>query len=741
MNELISILTPLYNTDATYLNQFIMSIENQTYKNWELCLVNDCSNNQGTLNVLNHITNNKIKVINLTTNKGISIATEEAFSISTGDYICFADSDDVLLPEALGRSIRELKEHEAGIVYSDETLINSDGSLSGIHYKPDFAPDTLLSYNYMCHFVMLKRDIYIKAGGMRMGFDGSQDHDSLLRATEVSNKVIHIPDTLYYWRMVESSITTHSSTKQDTWDRGRRAIKEALERRGILGVVEPGPVFGMYKIKRDIIGNPLVSIVIPFKSGINTLRECVSSIIKNTTYNNYEIIIINSSNDTLKSIRNIKICEYKESFNYSKILNNGINSSNGDYIVTLHDDVTIVSNNWIESLLEHAQREEVGVVGSKSYYKNNTLYHAGIVIGMMGIAGNLFRGVSVNDPGYYNWIRMIRNVSAVSDTCMMFKKSLFNELNGFDENLVIDFNDIDFCLRARNLNLLNIYTPYCESFHEGLKTKGITLSDINSKKANDISYIKGKHHEIFNEGDPYYNCNLSLNTEKISFDFSNTIKNVKKINKEKILYQEVINKNSDALISNSDFLVTIIAPMYNCYPTIVSAMLAQTHKNFELLLIHDGPIPEDVLKILDSFNDGRVKILNTEKHHNDWGHTPREFGVTKISKQSNFVVFTGADNYYVPHFLTNMVNHFINDKIIATYCDCLHNYWEWTVFQTALIYGKIDCGCVMLRSNIAIEFGWKYREHAADWMFLQDIIRKYGHSAFKKVPKILFIHN
>lgn len=783
---MISLITPIHNTTPQLLSAFINSVKAQTYKNWELCIANDASTNPETINFLQHLKNNtqqyKISVIDLPHNMGIGEATQKAYEISKGKYIAFADSDDELHPDAFRLSVEALEINKVDLVYSDEAVTNLQGDITTPHFKPDFSYDLLLSQNYICHFVAVQRHIYERAGGLRGGFDGSQDHDFLLRVTEVTQNIAHIPEVLYYWRNVPNSITHDANSQNNVWERGRRAIAEHLQRKGIESTVHFGKVFGTYTVRYKLNSNPLVSIIIPFKDNFLNLERCVKTIHNNSTYKNHEIIIINSKEENNHKLSRLKkfvhIINFKEPFNYSRLLNVGINKANGEYIVTLHDDVTPLKEDWIEALLEHAQRPEIGCVGGKLLYPNKTIQHAGVLMGIGSICIHAFVDLPDSQIGYYGRATHIQNMSAVTGACMMFKKSIFNCINGFDDtNLIIDYTDIDFCLRVREEGYLNLYTPICICEHLMNKTRGATLPPRlrNKLTIKDTQHMRARHSNIISKGDPYYNKNFShLNT----FALPKVIKNVKLISTKQntpptapqepsIVIQDdyvrtvkksppphkiensQINQtmqkpppiNTDPITTTITPLVSFIIPVYNHYPVVVASLIPQEYKHFEAIVVHDGPSIDVIKKQIDNFNDQRIKLVNTDKRYNDWGHTPRSYGLQFVSNKSELLVFTGADNYYVPKFLLYMVNCFSNQRVNGAYCNCIHNYWDWGTINTRLSFGNIDCGCFMIKTSIAKEIGWKHKVHEADWKFIYEVMQKYGRGTLMKVSKTLFVHN
>jgi len=763
---MVSILTPIHNTNVALLAMCLESVKNQTYEEWEWCITNDGSTDNATINFLNSIDHPKIKIINLPTNVGIGEATQRAFEISKGEYIAFIDSDDELTADALELSVKTLRETNSDMVYSDEALLSMDGKLSGVHYKPDFSPDMLLSQNYICHFVMLKRELYEQAGGLRGGYDGAQDHDFLLRVVEKTDKVAHISKVLYLWRIVQSSITHDNSSKNAVWERGKSCIETALKRRHGGGSVDFGKSFGNYSLKRDVIGNPIVSIIIPYKDNIINLEKCIREILIKSTYRNVELIVVSNVEDTQNKLNRIsgkaKIVYTNEGFNYGKFLNAGVDVAQGEHIIITHDDFEPINENWIECLLDHSQRSEVGAVGGKLLFPNNTIQHTNYFVKGPEIVIYPYKNQSSSYAGYYNRAINIQNVSSVSDACMMFKKSVYEEIDKFnDKELIIDFADVDFCLRLYEKGYYNVFTPLCRGTHKESKNKGsiISVRERNEIKQQDKRYMLQRHSEILKKGDPFYNINfnlspvfsypaLSMDNNKIISAISNeTRNNINQIRGERPNIQqrnallESANKKSDVV--DTSRLVSFIIPIYDCYPVAVASILSQTYPNYEILLIHDGPMSIKTEEMLDDFrkHSNKIKVMKTDKRYNDVGHTPRSYGLTRVSEKSDLIVFTGADNYYIPKFLEYMVLPFTNSKVLGAYCNCLHNYWDWNLINTRLVFGSIDCGCFMVRTPIARKIGWKHRVHEADWLFIKEMLKIYGRGAISKVPKTLFIHN
>lgn len=526
---LISIIMPVYNVDPKWLDLAIKSIESQWYENWELCIADDKSTNQKTLDYLQAIKNPKIKVKLLTKNLNISGASNEALKLTSGEYIALMDNDDEITPDALYEVVKIINETGTEFIYSDEDKLEMDGTFSDPHFKPDFSPDMFLSQNYMSHLGVIKKALVSKVNGFTVGLEGAQDYDLYLKVLEHTDKIYHIKKVLYHWRKIPGSTAAEFSDKSYAQDAGLQSLQHAMHRRKIAAQVENGKYPGTYRIKYDIIDNPLVSIVIPFKDKPELLTMCIGSILDKSTYQNFEIIgISNNSNEQatfhemkrLESLDNrIKFYEYNVPFNYSEINNYAVlEIAKGEQIILLNNDIDIITSNWIEEMLMHSQREEIGCVGVKLYYPNNTIQHAGISIGVLTLAGHNFKHYSKSVPGYMGRESVVQNVSAVTAACLMIKTKIYKELNGLNEkDLKVAFNDVDFCLRVQEKGYRNIFTPYCEAYHHESISRGVEDNPEKIARFNsEVGYMKQRHKHILENGDPYYNPNLTLNREDFS---------------------------------------------------------------------------------------------------------------------------------------------------------------------------------------------------------------------------------
>jgi len=525
---LISLVMPVFNAPPEWLQVAIKSVECQLYENWELCIVDDASSSEETINYLKTIRHPRIRIRYLDKNRNISGATNEAIRFAKGEYLAFMDNDDELTPDAVFEMVCAVNEFDADMIYSDEDFIDLDGNYCDPHYKPDYSPDLLLSHNYITHFVVVKKQLAEDVGLLDSRYDGAQDHEFLLRVTEKALRIRHVQKVLYHWRRSETSTSFSPDAKPGALISARMALQSTLERRKIDADVVDEKVPFYFRVKRRIKDTPLVSIVIPFRDKPDLLDTCINSILEYSTWENYEIVAVSNnsrSSETFGLIHqleekspNFHCVEFNEEFNFPRVVNYGVSQSKGEYLIILNNDIEIISWDWIEAMLEHAQREEVGAVGAKLLYPNNTIQHAGIIIGLGGYAGHSHKLTRANSPGYFNLLQSIHNVSAVTGACMMISRSKFDAINGFDEeNFKIAYNDVDFCLRLREQGLLNVFTPYAELYHHESISRGYEDTDEKQQRfSGEKKSLRERHASIFKEGDPYYNPNLTHDREDYS---------------------------------------------------------------------------------------------------------------------------------------------------------------------------------------------------------------------------------
>lgn len=523
-----SIIVPTYKTPEKFLKEMIESVIAQTYTKWELCVADGSENNDVKTRVLEQYasSDSRIKINVLNKNKGISENTNEALALATGDYIVLLDHDDLLAPNALYEVAKAINEDESiDVLYTDEDKISIDLKHHfQPSFKPDFSIDLLRSNNYICHMFVVKKNIVDRIKGFRKEYDGSQDYDFIFRCTFWARKIKHIPKILYHWRMHHNSVAGNPESKMYAYEAGKRAIEYDLEQNGINANVEYIEYLGFYNVKYDIIGEPKVSIIIPNKDEKETLKTCIDSILEKTTYENYEIIVVENNSvsneifDYYKEIEKndkINVITWEKEFNYSAINNYGIRQSNGEYIILLNNDTEIITDDWLQEMLGVCQRKDVGIVGAKLYYPDDTVQHAGVVIGLGGIAGHIFNGLGRKEPGYYTKALIKQDVSAVTAACLMVKRSIFNEVNGLEEDLKVAFNDVDFCLKVREKGYLVVFDPSVELYHYESKSRGIEdTPEKIARFASEIEYMRNKWSKILEKGDPFYNKNLSLDPKK-----------------------------------------------------------------------------------------------------------------------------------------------------------------------------------------------------------------------------------
>ena len=525
----ISIIMPVMNTNEGYLKSAIESVLSQIYDNWELCIVDDASTNQEIKKVLIYYKkrDHRIKLKLLDKNQGISGASNEALSLATGEYVGFLDHDDELIISALYEVVKCLNENRtADFVYSDEIMISEDGNQLYAYYRPDFSLDYLLSHPYIVHFVVIRSRLIQKINGFRNDFVTSQDYDLFLRIISETRNIYHIPRILYRWRLHKSS--AGHKYKDITTDLSKKAIRNFLERENIIGDVHDGISFNFYRVKREILNDAKVTIIIPTKDRLELLKRCIESIKTKTSYKNYEIIIVDNMSQDIKTIEylnhlqsvypDFNVIKYEDDFNYSKINNYASEYAAGEHILFLNNDTEVLSSEWVEALLEHSQRDDIACVGAKLIYPDNRIQHVGVVMGLFGCCEHVYKFADSNDIGYMGNFISIRNYTAVTAACMMIKKSIFNEIGGFDENIKVGFGDIDLCLRAREKGYLNVFTPYAKLMHYESATRGKTLEGQTDPHPEDSRYFLERWKSLVLNGDPYYNPNLPLDRFDITSD-------------------------------------------------------------------------------------------------------------------------------------------------------------------------------------------------------------------------------
>lgn len=521
----ISILMPVYNVEEKWLNAAVDSVRNQFYPNWELCIVDDGSTRKETLEALERLSadnDSRIKVSLKEKNEGIAATSNAALELATGDYVGLLDNDDELTRDALLETARRIVKDDPDVLYSDEDKLDENGFLVEPHFKPDYNEEYLQSINYVCHFCVARTELLREVGGFRTGFDGAQDYDLILRLTEATDKIAHIPMVLYHWRRIAGSTSATAAAKPHTSEAGLKALSESLARRKIDARALRGPFPNTYRVKRKIKGAPLVSIIIPFRDKPALLDTCVTSILAKTSYANYEVLCIDNGSNTPETFRlidelqqrdkRVRVIRHDVPFNYSTINNFAATQARGDHFLFLNNDTEVVSVEWLEAMLEHSQRPEVGIVGAKLLYADDTIQHAGVVVGMGGVAGHGHLFLPKDSPGYFGRPQLTQRLSAVTFACAMVRRDAFEKVGGLNEvDLKIAFNDVDFCMRAREAGYQVIYTPYAVLYHYESKSRG--YEDTPEKQARfgkEVRYMQERHADALRAGDPFYNPNLTL---------------------------------------------------------------------------------------------------------------------------------------------------------------------------------------------------------------------------------------
>lgn len=526
----ISILVPLYNTPMQFLEEMIGSVLAQTYENWELCLADgsdDTHAEVGRKCMEYAAKDSRIVYHKLEKNEGIAGNTNRCYELATGEYIGLFDHDDVLHPSVLYEYVKAINEKQADYIYCDETTFqgNSIDNMITLHFKPDYSLDNLRANNYICHFSVFSRELLEGTELFRSGFDGSQDHDMILRLTSNAKNIVHVPKIMYYWRSHKASVASDINAKPYAIAAAKGAVADHLTRCGFKNFeIRSTKAFEtIFEIKYEILAEDKISILIPNKDHVTDLKRCIDSIKSRSTYANYEIIVIenNSTDDltfqyyeTLKGDASIQVVTYEGPFNYSKINNFGARHANGKYLLLLNNDTEVITKNWMEAMLMYAQREDVGAVGAKLLYEDKTIQHAGIVLGLGAhrTAGHTHYKVNYENLGYMGRLCYAQNVSAVTGACLMVKKSLYDAVGGLDESFEIALNDVDFCLKLREKNYWNVFTPFAELYHYESASRGIDVEDKEKAQRYDAecAHFKKKWEKVLAAGDPFYNPNFSL---------------------------------------------------------------------------------------------------------------------------------------------------------------------------------------------------------------------------------------
>jgi GT2 family glycosyltransferase len=539
---LISIVTPVYNTPVKILDKAIWSVRRQLYSNWELCIADDKSPNQEVKDLLlRHAEqDNRIKLVFRDTNGHISLASNSALELATGEFVGLLDHDDMLPEHALYYVAQAINDNpDVQLLYSDEDKIDKQDRRFTPHFKSDWNPDLFFTNNYFCHFGIYRRDLLTKVGGFRTGVEGSQDYDLVLRCLchVQSCQITHIPRVLYHWRALDGSAAKGPEEKDYTTEAGLKALCDYFVSLGRNDcAIEKGPLPNTYRVHYPVpTPAPLVSLVIPTRDRLGLLEPCVRSILDKTTYTNYEILIIDNQSvepETLKFFSRlqeeesrVRVLPYNHPFNYAAINNFGVNHANGEIIGLINNDTQVISPDWLTEMVSHACRPEIGCVGAKLYFGSDTVQHAGVITGLWGGAGHSHRGFPRRAYGYFARLVVAQNLSAVTAACLLVRRKIYEQAGGFNEhNLTVAFNDVDFCLRVREAGYRNLWTPYAELYHYESETRGYDYTPEKRERfCAEINYMKAVWGDkLLN--DPFYNPNLTLERDDFSLAWPPRVK-------------------------------------------------------------------------------------------------------------------------------------------------------------------------------------------------------------------------
>ena len=530
---LISVLLPIYNSNLKWLRRAISSVQKQLYPRWELCIVDDASTDRKVWPFVQRCArqDSRIKLVRRTQNGHISAASNEALRLVSGDFVALLDHDDELAPTALYFVALALnKNPDLHLLYSDEDKLDARDRRFEPYFKSDWNPELFLAQNFISHLSVYRTDLVRRMGGFRVGFEGSQDYDLTLRCIEEiqPKQIEHLPWVLYHWRAGDQSTASNAMAKPYAQEAARRAVQEHLQRRGIAGDVVPS--HGVYLQTKYALPSeqPRVSIIIPTRDQASTLKECFYSIFEKTDYPNYEIIVLDNEShdagtleflDTLRKQARVRVERIEGAFNYSRLNNRGVELAQGSFVALVNNDVEVINGDWLSEMVSRAVRPEVAMVGARLWYPNGTIQHGGVILGAGGVAGHAHVGLRRDDPGYFARAHLAQNVSAVTTACALVRREVYLQLGGFDENLAVTFNDIDFCLRLRAAGYQIIWTPYAELIHHESASRG--FDDSAPKQVRflaEVDYMKSKWGHIL-QRDPFYNPNLSLGENLFTLAF------------------------------------------------------------------------------------------------------------------------------------------------------------------------------------------------------------------------------
>jgi glycosyltransferase involved in cell wall biosynthesis len=531
----ISVVMPTFNSNLPFLKAAIQSVKDQVYTHWELCIADDASTDPQIQQYLRseQATDSRIKILFREKNGHISAASNSALTLASGQFIALLDHDDVLHPLALWHIAKSINENpDVGILYSDEDKLSQAGERCNPYFKCDFNPELMLAHNMISHLGCYRKSLIDLVGGFREDFVGSQDYDLALRIIDhiPTSQIIHIPHVLYHWRITPESTALNLNTKSYAQSAAIRAISEHISRKGLSGKVTPCPEMPHigYRVQFDCpIPHPKVSIIIPTKDKAKLLANCIDSILEKTSYSNYEIIVMDNGSSESSSFelferlkkQGITIVRDESPFNYSALNNKAAKLSQGQFICLMNNDIEVITPGWLEEMVSFASQTDVGAVGARLWYPNDTIQHAGVIVGLGGVAGHAFVNLKRGEPGYFGRAIVHQSYSAVTAACLVVRKSVFEQVEGLDESLAIAFNDVDFCLRVRAVGYRNVWTPYAQMYHHESASRG--TEDTPAKKARfeqECALIRTRWADI-TAYDPTYSPNLALGTHHFEMAF------------------------------------------------------------------------------------------------------------------------------------------------------------------------------------------------------------------------------
>ncbi|HSC88987.1 MAG TPA: glycosyltransferase family 2 protein [Polyangiaceae bacterium] len=529
---LLSVLVPTYQTPPDLLRACLDSVLSQDYPHFELCVVDDASPDPRVREVLTEYAacDPRVKLHLRAENGHICRTTNDALALANGEWMALLDHDDLLTPHALLRVARSIEASpDAKLFYSDEDKLGEDGARKDPHFKSQFNPDLLLSQAYMGHLVVARTSEVRAIGGFRLGYEGSQDHDLVLRLSErcAPGEIVHIPWILYHWREVEGSTAQRADAKGYTAQAGLRAVQDALDRRGLAASADHAPLVPHgYRVRYALPAEPpLVSLLIPTRDKADLLRLCLGSILEKTTYPNYEVLIIDNGSveaetfayfEQISSDARVRVLRDDSPFNFSALNNHGARESRGELIGLVNNDIEAIDGDWLTEMVGHALRPEIGCVGAKLLYPDDRIQHAGVITGIGGVAGHAHKYLHKDEPGYHSRLRLTHALSAVTAACLLVRRSVFDQVGGLDETLAVAFNDVDFCLRVREAGYRNLFTPYAVLYHhESASRGGETTPAQRARFARETETMKLRWAGTLRR-DPYYSPHLTQEHENFS---------------------------------------------------------------------------------------------------------------------------------------------------------------------------------------------------------------------------------